>query len=888
MNKNNKTDVIANRKSSALWAGLSFVVPGVAMMLVLIICAIAPFGSNTLISDVNDGWFSGFCRLYESIINGDSVLYHFNTGYGSSFYSEFASELCSPFMFVTLFFSSKNLAAAYSMITVLRAAFAGLCAWIALNKISGGSKYCSFALSCGYALCGFAACAAYYPASADSLVFFPLLALGIYNYVNESRYIHLFAFGSMFFIICSRMTVAAIVVSFVFYAAFYFRRGSKRLRVYKLAMFAAMLLCSAATAAILLVPTGASAVYYRGGIFSEVGSIPPQELLATLFFGGYGTSATPGTYYFCLAGLLIAGTAAFMLNSRIKIGERMALLVGITIVLLSAVISPLGTVLFGFCGATGEMVNIGFMLAMIAIYCTARNFAEANGINTTSVVIASAIFVLPAGLSLVLYGSDVFAIIAEIGLAAVFFALFVKVSCDRQAPSIKTSGVIAAVMVLFGMIHCNASIVGMDRKISSDAVSSDSVSRMETMQEIADSERANGHSMAFFRYRSIDNSACNGVDLNDNEIEGFSEFMHLMGVVESDKSGGGNNFTPLTDILFSVSYTISDDAPQSIDYAVSSPAYLVENAEGSSRQWANAFEYQNQIASDWFGVDKLFDQAEYTSVGETSSAESDKYKWTFGNENTTVVQYVVKLAEGETLYMLAEGGDYGFAVNDDSRSAWRDASSSGIYCVTSGDGAEETKIYLCHSDAIELSEPVFMTVSADSCKKLSNNARAKGGKYISRRGDSVKFMMSCAEEQIAVTSIPYEYGWEITVNGEKVEPFAVREGLIGISLAKGNNSIIMQYRPPFFRVGMAISIIMFAVGLYMAVYAEHEIYRRRKVRMAFRAVELNLEREKSADIGKLMQQAQSDSDQNTADKLAVDDGMNVLSDDENNPYEIAP
>ncbi len=885
MDKNNRAEIAANRKSSALWAGLSFVVPAAVMLVVLAVCGITPFGGSTLISDANSEWFSGFCRLYESVIEGESVLYHFNTGFGSSFYSEFVSQLCSPFMFAALFFSSSDLAAAYSVITVLRTACAGLFAWLTISRISGGSKHFAFALSCGYALCGFAACAVYYPSAADCLVFFPLLVMGIYRYVNESRYIYLFAFGSMFFIICSRMTVAAIVISFVFYAVFYFRRGKKRQRVFKLAMFAAMLLCSAATAAILLIPAGASAVYYRGGMFSAVDSMSIGELLSSLFFGGYGTVSVSGTYYFCLAGLLIMGTAAFMLNGKIKLGERMSILVGIIITLLSAVISPLGTLLFGFCGSGGEIMNMGFVLAVIAVYCTARNFAEAKGTDTVAIAVSAGVFAVLGGLSLIFYGSDVFAIIAEIGLAAVFIALFVKVSFDRAAPSVKTSGVIAAVTVIFGVIHYGVSITGMENIRAADSVSSESAIRIETAQKISDLEFESERSMSFFRYKSTDGSAYSGVDLNANQIEGFAEFMHAMGVTESDVSGGGANFTPLTDVLFSVRYEINGGEVDMIDYSAFSPAYLVDRAESQVGQSENAFEYQNNIAWDWFGVNELFTDAEYTLDVETTSAESEKYKWTFGNETTAVAQYSLKLEKGETLYVLM-GEDYGFAANDDSRSEWHAACGGGIYQVITGDGAGEVKIYICRDVDAEEIEPVFMTVSESKKKELVRSADKRGGEYISRRGNTVKFMLNCSQAQTAVTSIPYEYGWEVTVNGERVDTVEVRGGLIGIELDKGSNSIVMEYRPPLFTWGMAISIIMFAIGLYIALYSEHEMSRRRRVRMAFRAVELNLEREKSADIGRLMQENQQSTNGDLSDEPTADDSINTLSDDEQDPYDI--
>lgn len=168
-----------------------------------------------------------------------------------------------------------------------------------------------------------------------------------------------------------------------------------------------------------------------------------------------------------------------------------------------------------------------------------------------------------------------------------------------------------------------------------------------------------------------------------------------------------------------------------------------------------------------------------------------------------------------------------------------------------------------------------MLTSDKSVSKLQEQAAERGGTYISRRGSSIKFMMNANDRQFAVTSIPYEYGWEITVNGEKVEPVAVCEGLIGIKLNEGMNSIVMEYQPPCFKIGMTVSVIMFILGLYISVYTEHEIFRRRKVRMAFKAMEINLSRQNNETI----KATEKDSD---ASDLDVVDDINMLSDDEGN------
>ena len=125
---------------------------------------------------------------------------------------------------------------------------------------------------------------------------------------------------------------------------------------------------------------------------------------------------------------------------------------------------------------------------------------------------------------------------------------------------------------------------------------------------------------------------------------------------------------------------------------------------------------------------------------------------------------------------------------------------------------------------------------------IDEAVKSRCAEYISYRGSTVRFMFDVQTSRNVITSIPYESGWDITVNGERVEPIETCCGLFGIPLAKGRNSVVMSYTPPFFRFSMWLSAILFAIGSYLTLKVEHEAARRRKVRMAFRAVELNISR----------------------------------------------
>ena len=825
--------------SALIWSLMSFALPASVMALIMAVCGIAPFGNGTLVNNANAAWFESFDGMYRSVISGEGVFYHLNVGFGTSFYSEFASGLCSPFLFISLFFGQRSLAAAYTVITVVRTGAAGTAAWYMLRKCTSLNGAMCFALSCGYSLCGFGAFAVYCPSVADGAVFFPLLAAGIYGYVYNSRPVRLFVFGTLFFITCSRLSLLGIVVSFALYAAFYFRRGSKRQRVYKLAMFSATLLCSAAVNLLLLIPVWFGSVNYKNGVFSDVRT---NDIVSDLCFGGYGTYPVGGIGL-CLAGLLIVGFFAFFFNKDILSGEKIAVSLGSAAVIVCHTVAPMAKYTLGFGNAGGEYISAGFMLTLIAVYCTARVCTEGKGLKTAGIVLPVVIYGLLAGVSLAMRFNDAFSLIAECGLGVFSCAVFVQLFVSSDEGSVRMSAVTAAALALFGAVHCVGAVSGVNSEVTAGRLSFISESRIRSrvqMEKIY--AKKNEEIPRFYRTRSTD-GVSDSVDINRNDVAGLTEFAEKLGIMRASLYGGADNFTEFTDILFSIAQTdYGFYSKEDAGHKACSPAYLIGNWNNVIPEGKNAFELQNYLAEKWFGS-KLFEQIEATEHTTELSSESSRYKWTFGNETTVVDKYVFELPEKAHLYMLVADRDYAFAVNSDARSDWQKGCAGGIFSISREAGT--VTLYVSADSADGSPEPVFMISGED----INSEALPKCADYISYRGSTIRFLFDISQDQTAITSIPYEEGWDITVNGRSVAPIKLCGGLIGLTLEEGKNSVVMTYTPPYFRISMWLSAIFMVIGLYLTLKVEHAAAQRRKVRMAFRAVELNISRMTVDELG---------------------------------------
>lgn len=71
------------------------------------------------------------------------------------------------------------------------------------------------------------------------------------------------------------------------------------------------------------------------------------------------------------------------------------------------------------------------------------------------------------------------------------------------------------------------------------------------------------------------------------------------------------------------------------------------------------------------------------------------------------------------------------------------------------------------------------------------------------------------ERQTVLTTIPYDAGWQITVDGEPVEGYETLDALLAFDLAEGEHSVELVYRPDCYVLGSLISIVSVTVFLVL-------------------------------------------------------------------------
>jgi len=120
---------------------------------------------------------------------------------------------------------------------------------------------------------------------------------------------------------------------------------------------------------------------------------------------------------------------------------------------------------------------------------------------------------------------------------------------------------------------------------------------------------------------------------------------------------------------------------------------------------------------------------------------------------------------------------------------------------------------------------IYAASFENSTFEKAYNELSKNPMVISEYGDDfINASINTDSDGFLYTSIPYDDGWTVKVDGQEVEtiPFG-SDGLLGIDISKGSHSIEFSYYPVGFNLGIAITAVsLIAFGVYTFIMKRKE------------------------------------------------------------------
>lgn len=820
------------KRYTAILLALSFLVPALVLLLSMAIFGMAPFGDrSTLIMDMSGQYVEFFCGLKPILRDGNlsSLFFSWSKSMGGNAVGVFAYYVSSPLSLLTLFVPNSAMPVGLLFLSILKVGLCGLTMGIFLRQIYKQNHLSTVIFATAYALMSYNIVYAMCPMWIDGVIWLPIVLLGVEQLLGKNKITLLTV--SLFAIFISNYYIAYMVGAFTALwfvyrvGAHYWESISGKMLLKRLGKFALSVLTAAGFGAWLLLPTLFSLMQGKIGASgmqaSGVWNFSGQALWDKFFVGGYDSITNAGApFVYC--GLLLALLCiAYFTIAKISVRERYFSACLLTFLILSLAYVKLDLAWHIFQYPNWFPYRYGFVVTFFVIYLAARCFQHIRDLNIG--------FVVAGLLLLILSGSPV------VGYCYLLIFVIYKLFRSRWGQLPRSVLGLFCVLLIFlngyELYHNTGSLLqGQDKEFHFESYNAYHTykTNVEGILEIIEKDAGENPYIAVaphyvrtindpygFGYRSISHysSAYNRTT---------NEFYKSLGYAQSwfwSLHFGG---TAISDSLFGVGYTVNDpDAKTSsgdfrleVGTTVPDNQYeVLDTYEGAtvyknpyvitapftvSKELLNTkiegdyFTAQNALLSGMLGsqtdclqtLDKSGIQVDGNTIRITAPKDGVLYVYFSRDTGRTMTvngQYTVDLFRGETDCIQSLG--FYKAGEVATVEVWGAQSLLENYW---------TRFALLDTAQFEAAADVLRTGAMQ-------NFKAENG--------ALSGTVSCDEDRLLFTSIPYDEGWRVWVDGKRVEPVAFSDALLCVELSAGTHFVEMQYTAQGVNLGLGITVL---------------------------------------------------------------------------------
>ncbi len=120
----------------------------------------------------------------------------------------------------------------------------------------------------------------------------------------------------------------------------------------------------------------------------------------------------------------------------------------------------------------------------------------------------------------------------------------------------------------------------------------------------------------------------------------------------------------------------------------------------------------------------------------------------------------------------------------------------------------------------DISDILVSTIDFDKIKDVNKSVDSFIIDKEETKGDYIKGKIDVtSEEAYFTTSIPYDKGFTIFVDGKETDYFKINGGFIGFNIARGSHEVTISFKAPYKDIGLVISLIG-VISSFVIIYLE--------------------------------------------------------------------
>ncbi len=833
-----------------------------------------------------------FAELYERIVGLRSLLYSWNSGLGSSFLGNFSNYLSSPLSSIILLFGHKNIPEAVATIILLKGAFASATFAYYLKRSQGHNDYSISAFGLLYSFCGFFIAYYWNVMWLDAMVLFPLAMLGIELIIKEKKFgLFVFAL-TMTMLTNYYMAYMLCLFSILFYLVSYFGKYSftslydsinkdsdayitvkpsfwKRLRHSRFLgsgiTFALSGLLALGLAAALLLP-----VYFILKASSATDNSMPTTFTSYYkifdFLANHLASVEPTIRSSGKDVLpnISSGIATILLvplylfTKSISIKEKAAYVGLLGFLYFSFNINYANFVWHAFHFPNDLPYRFSFMYSFILLIIAYKAFVRLKEFTAKEILSVGIAVVFAIVLIQEIGSKNVndITVIAGISFVVLYTMLFAMQSRGKFP---------AAAFTLLILCSFTAEVCITDTEHFSM-----SQKKADYTQDLADFQtiktKLDEYDGGFYRMELTSlRTRMDPCWYDYNGVSTFSSMAYEKVANLQSKLGMSSNYinsytynsqTPVYNAMHALKYIVnnkeniemnpifynslfSKDKFTAYENLYSLPiAYC---ADAAVLDWEHTVDNPFLVQADYFtkatGAENPFTQlpitdAEYMNVDEIYSGydSGEFYFYRTTPDSDATVTFILTPEETQSYYINVKSSHVEDIIVSGNNSVLTHNNDRGaIIDIGIREVGEEIRVELPISEGNSGNISLY-AYGLDTAKFAEGYNKLKTGELAVTTFEDTHIVgtVYAPKGNILYTSIPYDEGWTVTVNGEKVnnaQLLKIGDALLGIPLDKeGANTIELKFVPKGFYQGLYISTVtLFALMLFLLV---RKIFRR--------------------------------------------------------------
>lgn len=822
---------------------LAFAVPLVLMTYSFAVAKFYPFGDNQImVIDMWHQFFEFFKILHEKLQNFGSLLYTWDGGLGTNFIALISYYAASPLYLLSVFVPTEFLTEALAVVVILKISFSGAFMCIYLRSMFKRCDFGTATFSILYALSAFAMGYYWCVMWLDVMALLPLCLLGLNKLVDEGKF-KLYVL-SLALMLISNYYIGIMMCMFivVYYPVIYFSRLKPRGAKYlfavtvKTAFFSALAAC---IAAVILIPTYFSMqnTYYIEPSFPQTNSFynPILDVVSNLLPNVDLTvrGGLPNIYCGVISFMM---AVLFLLCKKIPVRQKVLNCSVLAFLILSFNWNKLDYIWHCLHFPNELPYRYSFAFTFVLITMAYQAYLHLDDLTPGQIGGVTAGGFIYMILAEKLYSDkfDYTVIYVSLGILAAY-AIVLAIHKTGKYKQVIT-GVMLFVVAFAEMTNYTISsvqAVGSSSRSGFYANYDDVTSLIEKVEkddpsfyrmEIANHWTTNDP--ALYGYRGV---AQFSSEINA-KVTALMKSIGLAGDPASNRFGYAMS-TPVVNSMLNIKYIIGR-GKQVNDFALGNPIYksnqstIYRNkydlsigymANDDILDWSNEyqdpFDVQNQFVWYATGVSApVFEQfgepvvtASGVSAGQyisgtlavtSSGSGSGSIQLQYVSPKTQPV-YAFVTANGASAISASVGGrTISYESNRGSANSLGTVNAGEVVNVNITYEADKAGDVCCY--IYGLNEEVWNRAYAamsDEILKVTDYSDTK-----------IKGTISVKQDGVFATSIPYEKGWTIKVDGKKVDTYGIKDALLACDLKAGNHEIEMSYRPYGFYVAVFMSV----------------------------------------------------------------------------------